>query len=94
MLKTKKETLEGKICLVSGSGNVRLAEMLTGDLYYLLRVYRYKSSTKPGRAQEALEEHRRIVSALAERDSVAAEAAMREHLRHARRFVEEQIAAR
>lgn len=80
--------------IVAGSGNARLGEMLTGDLYYLLRVYRYKSSTKPGRAQEALEEHRRIVAALAARDPVAAEAAMRAHLRHARRYVEEQLAAR
>lgn len=79
--------------IVSGSGNARLAQMLTGDLYYLLRVYRYKSSTKPGRAPEALDEHRRIVAALAARDPVAAENAMREHLRHARRFVEEQLAA-
>jgi DNA-binding GntR family transcriptional regulator len=78
--------------IVTGSGNARLAQMLTGDLYYLLRVYRYKSSTKPGRAQEALQEHEAIVSALERRDPVAAELAMREHLRHARRFVEEQMA--
>lgn len=78
--------------IVTGSGNERLAQMLTGDLYYLLRVYRYKSSTKPGRATEALEEHRAIVAALQQRDGAAAEAAMRAHLRNARRFVEEQLA--
>jgi DNA-binding GntR family transcriptional regulator len=79
--------------VVAGSGSARLAQMLTGDLYYLLRVYRYKSSTKPGRALEALQEHRDIVAALERRDAPAAEHAMREHLRHARRYVEEQIAA-
>jgi DNA-binding GntR family transcriptional regulator len=79
--------------IVAGSGNERLQQMLTGDLYYLLRVYRYKSSTKPGRAMEALQEHRDIVSALERRDPQAAELAMREHLRHARRYVEEQLAA-
>jgi len=79
--------------IVAGSGNERLKQMLTGDLYYLLRVYRYKSSTKPGRAMEALQEHRDIVSALERRDPQAAEQAMREHLRHARRYVEEQLAA-
>ena len=79
--------------IVTGSGNERLAQMLTGDLYYLLRVYRYKSSTKPGRATEALEEHRAIVAALQKRDAAAAEAAMRAHLRNARRYVEEQLAA-
>jgi DNA-binding GntR family transcriptional regulator len=79
--------------IVTGSGNERLQQMLTGDLYYLLRVYRYKSSTKPGRALEALQEHRTIVAALEARDPHGAEHAMREHLRHARRYVEEQIAA-
>ena len=78
--------------IVRASGNARLMEMLTGDLYYLLRVYRYKSSTKPGRAQEALNEHMALVAALERRDSEAAEAAMRLHLRNARRYVEEQLA--
>jgi DNA-binding GntR family transcriptional regulator len=39
--------------IVKGSRNVRLVQMLCEDLYYLLRVYRYKSSTKPGRAEDA-----------------------------------------
>lgn len=80
--------------IVSGSGNARLAEMLMGDLYHLLRIYRYKSSTRPGRAQEALKEHREIVAALARRDAVAAERAMRTHLRNARKSVEEELAAK
>ena len=78
--------------IVTGSRNERLAQMLLGDLYYLLRVYRYKSSTKPGRATEALDEHRAIVAAIARRDPAGAEAAMRTHLRNARRYVEEQLA--
>lgn len=87
------ENLDFHYRIVNGSGNARLADMLAGDLHYMLRVYRYKSGAKPGRAAEVLEEHRRIVAAIEARDPVAAEAAMREHLRHARRFVEEQIAA-
>lgn len=78
--------------IVTGSGNKRLAQMLTGDLYYLLRVYRYKSSTKPGRALEALEEHQAIIAALERRDGPGAEQAMRTHLRNARRYVEDQLA--
>lgn len=78
--------------IVSGSGNQRLMQMLTGDLYYLLRVYRYRSSTKPGRAKAALAEHEALVAALRKRDPDAAEAAMRAHLSNARRFVEDQIA--
>ncbi len=79
--------------IVSGSRNERLVQMLFGDLYHLLRIYRYKSSTKPGRAKQALEEHKQIVAALTRRDPVAAEQTMREHLRNARLYVEEQLKA-
>ncbi len=79
--------------IVAGSRNERLAEMLTGDLYYLLRIYRYKSSTQPGRAKKALEEHKDIVTAIKRRDAAAAEQAMRNHLRNARLTVEEQLRA-
>ena len=41
---------------------------------------------------EALKEHKAIVAALERHDSDAAERTMREHLRNARRFVEEQLA--
>jgi DNA-binding GntR family transcriptional regulator len=77
--------------IVKGSRNVRLVQMLCEDLYYLLRVYRYKSSTKPGRAKQALREHRDIVAALVKRDPVDAERKMRLHIANARRYVEEQM---
>ena len=78
--------------IATGSGNQRLIQMLCDDLYYLLRVYRYKSSTKPGRAKDALGEHNAIVDALANRDPVTAGQKMREHLQNARKYVEEQMA--
>jgi DNA-binding GntR family transcriptional regulator len=87
------ENLDFHYRLVDGSGNDRLAAMLAGDLHYMLRVYRYKSGAKPGRAAEVLQEHRAIVAAIEARDPQRAEQAMREHLRHARRHVEELIAA-
>jgi len=77
--------------IVKGSRNARLIQMLCEDLYYLLRVYRYKSSTKPGRAKQALREHKDIVAALMRRDPVDAERKMRLHIGNARRYVEEQI---
>ncbi len=77
--------------IVKGSRNVRLFQMLCEDLYYLLRVYRYKSSTKPGRAKQALKEHKDVVAALMRRDPEDAERKMRLHISNARRYVEEQI---
>lgn len=77
--------------IVKGSRNIRLVQMLCEDLYYLLRVYRYKSSTKPGRAKQALREHKDIVAALMRRDPVDAEQKMRQHIRNARLYVEEQM---
>lgn len=77
--------------IVKGSRNQRLVQMLCEDLYYLLRVYRYKSSTKPGRAKQALREHKDIVAALMRRDPVEAERKMRQHIGNARLYVEEQM---
>ena len=77
--------------IVKGSRNARLVQMLCEDLYYLLRVYRYKSSTKPGRAKQALREHKDIVAALTRRDPVEAERTMRLHISNARQYVEEQM---
>lgn len=77
--------------IVKGSRNARLVQLLCEDLYYLLRVYRYKSSTKPGRAKQALKEHKDVVAALLRRDAEDAERKMRLHISNARRYVEEQI---
>ncbi|MCB9958305.1 MAG: GntR family transcriptional regulator [Rhodospirillaceae bacterium] len=70
--------------IAKASENGFLMSMITGDLYDLLRVYRYRSSTMQGRAGAALDEHRTIVEALARHDPDGAEAAMRKHLRNAR----------
>lgn len=70
--------------IAKASKNELLVSMVIGDLYDLLRVYRYKSSTMVGRAANALEEHRAIVEALAARDPDRAEQAMRTHIRNAR----------
>lgn len=67
--------------IVHASGNQRLARTLCDDLYHVMRVYRFRSSTQPGRALQALGEHEAIVSALRARDPDSAEARMREHIR-------------
>ncbi|QDO97545.1 GntR family transcriptional regulator [Ferrovibrio terrae] len=75
-------------CIAKGSRNKWLAEMLCDGLYDLLRVYRFKSSTRAGRAQQALSEHKAIVAAIESRDPDMAEVAMRRHLRNARAHID------
>lgn len=72
--------------IAKSSGNDLLASMVCGDLYDLLRIYRYKSSTMHGRAAAALEEHRAIVTALKSRDPDAAERSMRTHIMNGRAY--------
>jgi DNA-binding GntR family transcriptional regulator len=62
----------------------RLEQMLLDELYYQLRIQRLRSSTRPGRAQQALGEHREVLEALASRNPDAAEGTMRHHIRNAR----------
>lgn len=65
--------------------NTRLQELLMEDLYYQLRLYRFKASTEPGRAKAAFCEHQAILDALSARDPDKAEATMRTHIRNAAR---------
>jgi DNA-binding GntR family transcriptional regulator len=62
----------------------RLEQMLLDELYYQLRLQRLRSSTRPGRAKQALGEHREILEALASRNPETAEGTMRHHIRNAR----------
>lgn len=73
--------------IARASDNERLVSMICGDLYHLLRIYRYKSSTLSGRATTALQEHQDILAALCRRDPRQAEDAMRTHIRNARQHV-------
>lgn len=70
--------------IVSASGNARLIQMLCADMYDLLRIYRYRSSTLGGRARDAYDEHRAILDALKRRDAAEAEASMRSHIQRSR----------
>lgn len=70
--------------IVHGSKNKLLIQTLCHELYYLVRFFRYRSSTRPGRAKDSLAEHREIVKALKSRDGSRAEEAMRRHIMFAR----------
>lgn len=67
--------------IASASRSPRLRRALADELYDVMRLYRYRSSARPGRAREALAEHRAILAALRKRDPAAAETAMRAHIR-------------
>lgn len=69
--------------IVRAAGNEQLEAMLLHELYFKLKLYRYRISSNPGRAQKALEEHREIVEAIESRNPDAAETAMRRHIRNA-----------
>ena len=78
-------------CIIQGSKNRRLIKLLCDELYHLIRMYRYRSSTTLSRPLRALAEHRNIVTAIEERDSALAEMLMRRHISGARRNIEEQF---
>ena len=65
------------------SGNSKLQSLMFEELYFQLRLYRYRASEQKGRARQAYRQHVMIVEAIEARDEEAAEAAMREHIRSA-----------
>lgn len=77
--------------IIQGSSNQTLSNMLCGDLYHLLRMYRYRYSTTPKRPQQAFAEHHRIIQAIAERDGELAEMLMRRHICASRRNIEHRL---
>src|SRR3546814_3198310 len=54
--------------------------MLTREYYPLIRIFRVHHKWVRGRALRALEEHRRIVDAIIDRDAELAELLMRRHV--------------
>ncbi|EAZ98704.1 GntR family transcriptional regulator [Marinobacter sp. ELB17] len=77
--------------IATGSRNTKLTQMLLGDLYYMVRMYRYRLSTSSGRPHMALGEHRNIVDAIASRDGELAEFLMKRHIHAARKNIEQKI---
>lgn len=80
--KSTDEDFHFTIARLSGCTNI--SNLLLSEVYYQLRIHRLKSSSRPGRAEEALAEHKKILQFLRARDPDQAEAAMRAHIRSAR----------
>ena len=66
--------------IVRGCGNDRIIEMLCGDMYHLLRIYRKRSGALPERKGQPSQEHWQILRALQARDGQLAESLMRAHI--------------
>lgn len=73
------------IFITRKSGSPRLYRALGTELYLQIRLYRFRSASRPGRSEMALAEHRDILAALAERNEARAEEAMRAHVANARK---------
>jgi DNA-binding GntR family transcriptional regulator len=74
--------------IIQGSGNRTLSQLLCGELYQLVRMYRIQFSTTPNRPRQAFAEHHRILDAIAEGDGELAELLMRRHIGASRRNIE------
>ena len=77
--------------IIQASGNATLSQLLCGDLYQLVRMYRIQFSSTPNRPHQAFAEHQRILEAIAEGDGELAELLMRRHIAASRRNVEQQV---
>jgi len=67
------------------SGNARLFDLLCGELYHLMRLYRRQTGAQPSRPEQALKEHQQIVDAIAQNDGELAELLMKRHISSARK---------
>ncbi|MBD9484141.1 GntR family transcriptional regulator [Pseudomonas sp. PDM14] len=74
--------------IIQGSRNKTLSQMLCGDLYQLVRMYRLQFSATPNRPRHAFNEHHRILDAISERDGELAELLMRRHIAASKRNIE------
>ena len=87
----KEGDLDFHYRIVNGSKNEKLLESLGGDLYHLVRMYRYQFSVSSSRPKRALKEHRQIIDAIESRDPELAEMLMRRHIGAARKNVEDKL---
>ncbi len=66
--------------IAQASNNQWLMDLLSSELYQLLRMCRHRSSQTPERPLRALQEHKQITEAIANRDPELAELLMRRHI--------------
>lgn len=77
--------------LAIGSRSEMIKRVLCDDFYQLLKLYRSQHRYNSGRAERAMEEHRRVVAAIKDRDAEMAEFMMRRHIATARSVLQSSI---
>tara|TARA_R110002153_G_scaffold17854_15_gene62415 strand:+ start:6825 stop:7568 length:744 start_codon:yes stop_codon:yes gene_type:complete len=78
--------------VILGSHNKQLIELICGQLYHLVRMYRCQFGMHSPRASQAFQEHANIIQAIADRDGEMAEMLMRHHIASSRKNIEKKIA--
>jgi len=78
--------------VILGSHNKQLIELICGQLYHLVRMYRCQFGMYSPRASRAFDEHSHIIQAIADRDGELAEMLMRRHIAASRKNIENKIA--
>lgn len=77
-------------CLYQASRNTKLVQIIN-NLSEQIHRFRSTSLASPGRMKEALEEHRKIVEAISERNISLAQALAQEHIENAQNSILEAI---
>lgn len=73
--------------IAAASQNQWILENLNSELYQLLRMCRHQTGQMPARPNIALDQHRHIAVAIAQRDEELAELLMRRHISGAWKIV-------
>jgi DNA-binding GntR family transcriptional regulator len=78
--------------VILGSHNQQLINLICGQLYHLVRMYRCQFGMHSPRASRAFTEHSNIIQAISDRDGELAEILMRRHIAASRKNIENKIA--
>ncbi len=77
--------------VIQGSKNPYLINILSDELYFLVRMYRVQLGMNGPRVSRAFDEHKAIINAIANRDGELADLLMRRHIAASRRNIEQQL---
>ncbi|MGV6873773.1 GntR family transcriptional regulator [Pseudochelatococcus sp. B33] len=72
------------LLIVENCGNRRIQDLLTNEVYELVRLYRWTAKAEPGRDGMAHIEHWQIARAMKTRDENLAESLMRTHIQRSK----------